>query len=208
MRAGEVIPIDGIIISPGAMIDEPLTGEPIPVTRREEELTRSGTVNAGETSKFGQRRRREKAPMQAWSAGQCGAGRKGTVYPPRGSLCATAVSDHPYRRSGAQQMDFAMAISVMSGGADSIAQIRLVKARPSLSRTRSVPRPTEMPPRSSAPTTPPSGRRVTANRHSNVRVGTTHRSIAAMVSAWLRKNVCQICNGGPRCLIIYFETVD
>ena len=46
----EVIPIDGIIISPGAMIDEAvLTGEPIPVTRREGELARSGTVNAGET---------------------------------------------------------------------------------------------------------------------------------------------------------------
>ena len=50
VRAGEVIPIDGIIISPGAMIDEAvLTGEPIPVTRREGELARSGTVNAGET---------------------------------------------------------------------------------------------------------------------------------------------------------------
>ena len=50
VRAGEVIPIDGIIISPGAMIDEAaLTGEPIPVTRREGEPARSGTVNAGET---------------------------------------------------------------------------------------------------------------------------------------------------------------
>ncbi len=48
--AGEVIPIDGIIISPGAMIDEAvLTGEPIPVTRRAGEAARSGTVNAGET---------------------------------------------------------------------------------------------------------------------------------------------------------------
>ena len=50
MRAGEVIPVDGIILSPGAMIDEAaLTGEPIPVTRREGEPARSGTVNAGET---------------------------------------------------------------------------------------------------------------------------------------------------------------
>ena len=50
VRAGEVIPIDGIIISPGAMIDEAvLTGEPIPVMRREGESARSGTVNAGET---------------------------------------------------------------------------------------------------------------------------------------------------------------
>ena len=50
VRAGEVIPVDGIILSPGAMIDEAaLTGEPIPVTRREGEPARSGTVNAGET---------------------------------------------------------------------------------------------------------------------------------------------------------------
>ena len=50
VRAGEVIPIDGIIISPGAMIDEAvLTGEPIPVTRSVGESARSGTVNAGET---------------------------------------------------------------------------------------------------------------------------------------------------------------
>ena len=50
VRAGEVIPIDGIIVSPGAMIDEAvLTGEPIPVSRREGESARSGTVNAGET---------------------------------------------------------------------------------------------------------------------------------------------------------------
>lgn len=50
VRAGEVIPVDGIILSPGAVIDEAaLTGEPIPVTRREGEPVRSGTVNAGET---------------------------------------------------------------------------------------------------------------------------------------------------------------
>lgn len=49
VRAGEVIPIDGIITSPGAMIDEAvLTGEPIPITRREGESARSGTINAGE----------------------------------------------------------------------------------------------------------------------------------------------------------------
>src|SRR6266568_5905025 len=47
-----------------------------------------------------------------------------------------------------------------------------------------------------------------ANRHSNVTVGTTHRSIAAIASAWLRRNVRQVCDGGPRCLTMYFETVD
>jgi heavy metal translocating P-type ATPase len=47
--AGEVIPVDGLIASPSAMIDEAaLTGEPIPVARREGEAARSGTVNAGE----------------------------------------------------------------------------------------------------------------------------------------------------------------
>ena len=43
---------------------------------------------------------------------------------------------------------------------------------------------------------------------SNVRVGTTQRSIAAIASAWLRRNVRQFCDGGPRCRIIYLETVD
>ncbi len=50
VRAGEMIPVDGLIIDQAAMIDEAaLTGEPIPVTRRQGELARSGTVNAGET---------------------------------------------------------------------------------------------------------------------------------------------------------------
>ena len=50
VRGGEVIPIDGIVTSPAAMIDEAvLTGEPIPVTRREGERASSGTVNAGDT---------------------------------------------------------------------------------------------------------------------------------------------------------------
>jgi heavy metal translocating P-type ATPase len=49
VRAGEVIPVDGIIASASVMIDEAaLTGEPVPVARREGEAARSGTVNAGE----------------------------------------------------------------------------------------------------------------------------------------------------------------
>jgi len=49
VRAGEVIPVDGMIASASALIDEAaLTGEPMPVARREGEATRSGTVNAGE----------------------------------------------------------------------------------------------------------------------------------------------------------------
>ena len=48
--AGEVIPVDGIIVSPIARIDEAaLSGEPIPVSRGVGELARSGAINAGET---------------------------------------------------------------------------------------------------------------------------------------------------------------
>jgi len=50
VQAGEVVPVDGIIMSPAAVLDEAaVTGEPIPVNRRAGELARSGTVNAGET---------------------------------------------------------------------------------------------------------------------------------------------------------------
>ena len=50
VRAGEVIPVDGVIASPVAMLDEAaVTGEPIPVTRQAGELARSGSLNAGET---------------------------------------------------------------------------------------------------------------------------------------------------------------
>jgi heavy metal translocating P-type ATPase len=50
VRAGEVIPVDGLITSSGAMLDESaLTGEPIPVARRSGEKALSGTLNAGET---------------------------------------------------------------------------------------------------------------------------------------------------------------
>src|SRR5438034_8033578 len=45
-------------------------------------------------------------------------------------------------------------------------------------------------------------------RRSNVSVGTTQRSIAAMACAWLRRNVRQVCDGGPRRRIMYLETVD
>lgn len=50
VRAGEVVPVDGLVASQVAIIDESaLTGEPIPVTRRQGEPVRSGTLNAGET---------------------------------------------------------------------------------------------------------------------------------------------------------------
>ena len=50
VRAGEVIPIDGIVASAAAMIDESaVTGEPMPVLRQAGELARSGSLNAGDT---------------------------------------------------------------------------------------------------------------------------------------------------------------
>ena len=50
VRAGEVIPVDGIISSAAAMIDEfAVTGEPIPVSHQAGELARSGSLNAGDT---------------------------------------------------------------------------------------------------------------------------------------------------------------
>ena len=50
VRAGEVIPVDGIIASPAAMIDKStVTGEPIPVSRQAGELARSGSLNVGDT---------------------------------------------------------------------------------------------------------------------------------------------------------------
>jgi heavy metal translocating P-type ATPase len=50
VRAGEIIPVDGVITSATAVIDEAaLTGEPIPATRRPGEPALSGTLNAGET---------------------------------------------------------------------------------------------------------------------------------------------------------------
>jgi heavy metal translocating P-type ATPase len=50
VRAGEVVPVDGVLTSAGAMLDEAaLTGEPIPVSCGKGERVRSGAVNAGET---------------------------------------------------------------------------------------------------------------------------------------------------------------
>ena len=50
VRAGEVVPVDGVITSSVAMLDEAaVTGEPIPVSHKAGELARSGAVNSGET---------------------------------------------------------------------------------------------------------------------------------------------------------------
>jgi len=48
IRPGEVVPVDGVVESAGAVLDESaLTGESNPVDRRSGDLVRSGVVNAG-----------------------------------------------------------------------------------------------------------------------------------------------------------------
>ena len=50
VRAGEVIPVDGVITSSAATIDESaLTGEPIPVVKARGAAVLSGSLNAGDT---------------------------------------------------------------------------------------------------------------------------------------------------------------
>src|SRR5450759_2496719 len=50
VRAGEVVPVDGVLTSIEATIDEAaLTGEPIPVVKGRGAATLSGSLNAGET---------------------------------------------------------------------------------------------------------------------------------------------------------------
>lgn len=54
VRAGEIVPVDGVLLSAAAVLDESaLTGEPLPVTRSAGEAVRSGAVNAGETFELG-----------------------------------------------------------------------------------------------------------------------------------------------------------
>jgi heavy metal translocating P-type ATPase len=49
VRAGEVVPVDGVVASDEAVIDESsLTGEPLPVVHGRGARVRSGTANAGE----------------------------------------------------------------------------------------------------------------------------------------------------------------
>ena len=50
VRAGEVVPVDGVVESAEAVVDEAsLTGEPMPVVHERGGLVRSGTANAGDT---------------------------------------------------------------------------------------------------------------------------------------------------------------
>jgi P-type E1-E2 ATPase len=90
VRAGEVIPVDGVITSPVAMLGEvAVTGEPIPVSRKTGELARSGSLNAGDTFeirafRFGKRKYlRGDCPH-----GERRAGRKSALRYTSRPLCA------------------------------------------------------------------------------------------------------------------------
>jgi heavy metal translocating P-type ATPase len=49
VRAGEVLPTDGVVVGERAVIDESsLTGEPLPATYAQGHMVRSGTANAGD----------------------------------------------------------------------------------------------------------------------------------------------------------------
>lgn len=53
VRAGEVVPVDGILLDENAVLDESaLTGEPLPVNRTKGETIRSGSVNTGAAFAF------------------------------------------------------------------------------------------------------------------------------------------------------------
>ena len=53
VRKGEVIPLDGVLLSKKALIDESsLTGEPYPVDKLETDTIRSGTINTGDLIKI------------------------------------------------------------------------------------------------------------------------------------------------------------
>ena len=50
VKAGEIVPVDGVLLSPAASLDElALTGEPLPEVHRAGDGLQSGAVNAGET---------------------------------------------------------------------------------------------------------------------------------------------------------------
>jgi P-type E1-E2 ATPase len=50
VRAGEIVPVDGVVASSAATVDESaLTGEPIPVVKVRGSAVLSGSLNAGET---------------------------------------------------------------------------------------------------------------------------------------------------------------
>jgi hypothetical protein len=79
VRVGEIVPVDGIVTSSAATIDESaLTGEPIPVVKARAAAVCSGSLNAGETFELTVSiRMMREAGVAAWSWSPA------TVPPPR-----------------------------------------------------------------------------------------------------------------------------
>jgi P-type E1-E2 ATPase len=65
---GEVIPVDGRLVSSAVLDESALTGESLPVERVPGDVVRSGVVNAGGPSSWSLRRRRRSRRMRASSA--------------------------------------------------------------------------------------------------------------------------------------------
>ena len=103
VRAGEVIPVDGVILGANATLDEAaLTGEPIPVTRSKGDPVHSGTINAGETFELrAQRQCRRKYLCGHRAHGDCRADGESALHSPCRSLrAAPAARDAGAGRSG------------------------------------------------------------------------------------------------------------
>ena len=66
VHAGEVMPVDGVVSSDAATIDESaLTGEPMPVAKARGAAIFCGSLNAGETFEMSRPRSPARAPMPA-----------------------------------------------------------------------------------------------------------------------------------------------
>jgi cation transport ATPase len=94
VRGGEAVPVDGVIASEAAVIDESaLSGEPIPVSRQVGELARSGSLNAGGPFEI---RASATAGESTYAgivrSGDRGPDRKVAVHPRCGSLRAAPAA--------------------------------------------------------------------------------------------------------------------
>jgi cation transport ATPase len=87
VRAGEIVPADGVVASADAVLDESaLTGEALPVTVARHGHVRSGTANAGETFDLRVTRRQRRVPRRHRAPR---AGRREIAPASRGSQTAT-----------------------------------------------------------------------------------------------------------------------
>ena len=88
IRSGEVVPVDGLITSPVAVIDKSaLTGEPIPITRNAGGSARSGTLNAGDTFEMMTTATADESTLCRYCPSRHGrSNRQSPFYSRRGSL--------------------------------------------------------------------------------------------------------------------------